>query len=468
MNKKTKGFLILLTVVLFLLAGLGMLNRAEQRNIDEQIADLKSASRIQETVSEPAPTDEATDNQTTQIEPNSSAEDWAHVMEMYDSLAGFNSKSWSNIYMQHFGKRHPGDWPEEMLKDVVVWVDEAQSFLAILRSVTAEHKSIPIAEWLENAEDPLAYRSFENIARIIYFDSIVWSAKGDDQKPFESIIAGIRMANSLIGPRDVYSKSFSEYKSVYSTMLHALPEAYPSYTLSDTQLNTCLYDTQNGYRREQCLMDFQANALKRAQEHSDGDKKYLTLHGLGEALKRDSYKSKIGYSIRWMGHRTVNRKELREQLNYSVQHAQTAQKLTPAPLYELIRQARKTKTYFRRWELNRQAKFETHLDITTLGLLVEQFKNVKGTYPESLDQLQMPFQQALPKDVYTGKTYMYEVTDQGFKLYGFGINPEDFDDPNDERMKDYYIIWRDDNRYEPADPTESSDEVREELLAVVQ
>ena len=84
-----------------------------------------------------------------------------------------------------------------------------------------------------------------------------------------------------------------------------------------------------------------------------------------------------------------------------------------------------------------QARHEALLDLTQLGLLVEQHHAENGAYPESLNAVTggQP-----PLDPFTGDPYRYVLTDDGFTLYSVGCNLRDDGGRHGYREGD--IVWR--------------------------
>jgi len=86
-----------------------------------------------------------------------------------------------------------------------------------------------------------------------------------------------------------------------------------------------------------------------------------------------------------------------------------------------------------------QARAEAMLDLIQLGLAVEQYRDQNGTYPETLDKIADLFE-TMPVDPFTGESYRYQITNDGFLLYSVGQNLIDDKGRHDYKTGD--IVWR--------------------------
>jgi D-alanyl-D-alanine dipeptidase len=72
-------------------------------------------------------------------------------------------------------------------------------------------------------------------------------------------------------------------------------------------------------------------------------------------------------------------------------------------------------------EISNRIKMDVQATITVIAL--QRYKNQKGQYPESLDELVTTgFLKELPIDPWSDKPLVYRRTETGFTLYGIGIN----------------------------------------------
>jgi len=87
-----------------------------------------------------------------------------------------------------------------------------------------------------------------------------------------------------------------------------------------------------------------------------------------------------------------------------------------------------------------QAGTETSLDITRMGLLLEQYETQHGFYPETLDVIAPDLGGTVPVDPFTGQSYRYQPSSDSFLLYGVGQNLRD--DSGRHHLGNGDIVWR--------------------------
>jgi len=91
-----------------------------------------------------------------------------------------------------------------------------------------------------------------------------------------------------------------------------------------------------------------------------------------------------------------------------------------------------------------QARHEALLDLMQIGLLVEQYKARKGSYPATLDAIAADLGGSLPVDPFTGEGYRYKLSGDSFLLYSVGQNCVDDGGAHDPMNGD--IVWRGEQR----------------------
>lgn len=87
-----------------------------------------------------------------------------------------------------------------------------------------------------------------------------------------------------------------------------------------------------------------------------------------------------------------------------------------------------------------QARHEAILDVTRMGLLVEQYQGQHGSYPDSLDAVAPGMGGSVPVDPFTGEPYHYYPSADTFQLYSLGPNLTD--DGGRHHLRDADIVWR--------------------------
>ena len=72
-------------------------------------------------------------------------------------------------------------------------------------------------------------------------------------------------------------------------------------------------------------------------------------------------------------------------------------------------------------EISNRSKMDVQATITVIAL--QRYKNENGQYPESFsDLVTAGYLKELPIDPWSDKPLVYKKTDEGFTLYGIGIN----------------------------------------------
>jgi len=87
-----------------------------------------------------------------------------------------------------------------------------------------------------------------------------------------------------------------------------------------------------------------------------------------------------------------------------------------------------------------QARHEAILDVTRMGLLLEQYHGQRGSYPDSLDAVASGLGGPVPVDPFTGEPYHYYPSGDTFQLYSVGRNLTD--DGGRHHLRDADIVWR--------------------------
>jgi hypothetical protein len=469
MKKFAIGFLILLALVLSLFAGLGMLNQAEQQKIDEQIAAVKSASPILQSDMESDANSQSIATQSSPIVSTSAAEDWANLMDMYFDLEGVHSQAWINN-CRRLGRQHLRDWPHEELKNMVVFINEAQPFMHEFRRVLEKHRDVPVAEWWDESDERMTFRMCGNVARMIYVDGAVWHAKGNRGRAFESIMAGIRMANGLITGPDSYSKYYWAHGDTYSLLAKALQELCPAFSLSDTQVNLWFYETRNSHQRNNALKAFQVSLVREMDLKNEQTKRQLSIKGLTDALFQNSNRGKLEDSFGWLNNQTIYRKNLNDGVHRFIRATNEVQTLTPGSFHEYLENTKAESHFVFGGSMVSRALYENHMNLTLLGLLIEQHKNNSGAFPRTLNDLPIPFDASVPKDVFTETQYEYIPDDDHFRLFSLGLEGADAIPVDRHGLpfgKNTRMEWRGSEQYDSADPTAPADEVWQKLLTVV-
>ena len=100
----------------------------------------------------------------------------------------------------------------------------------------------------------------------------------------------------------------------------------------------------------------------------------------------------------------------------------------------------------RLWEtasmLSSRADFEANLDLARIGLLVEQYHDRNGSYPESLGAIEEGLGGTVPIDPFTGEPFHYRASDTGFSLYSVGPDLMDNGGTVGAPFHPGDIVWR--------------------------
>ncbi len=97
-----------------------------------------------------------------------------------------------------------------------------------------------------------------------------------------------------------------------------------------------------------------------------------------------------------------------------------------------------------------QARAEAMMDLTRLGLEMEQYHAETGQLPQSLNEVAARLGESVPIDPYTGESYIYRPAGDSFQLYSVGQNLMDDGGTHDPRDGD--IVWRGEAQRTPEQP----------------
>jgi serine/threonine protein kinase len=70
------------------------------------------------------------------------------------------------------------------------------------------------------------------------------------------------------------------------------------------------------------------------------------------------------------------------------------------------------------------AETETYLNLNLLALGIKQYRKDHGTFPETLESLAPQYMAAVPVDPITNEPFVYQYDEDGYTLYGAGIDGE--------------------------------------------
>jgi len=87
-----------------------------------------------------------------------------------------------------------------------------------------------------------------------------------------------------------------------------------------------------------------------------------------------------------------------------------------------------------------QACLEANLDLTQMGIALEQYHGVHGEYPADLSAIAPQLGGAVPVDPFTGQPYHYQPSGGTLLLYSIGMDLEDDGGTHDRRDGD--MVWR--------------------------
>jgi len=93
-------------------------------------------------------------------------------------------------------------------------------------------------------------------------------------------------------------------------------------------------------------------------------------------------------------------------------------------------------------EFSSQARHESRLDLTRIGLLIEHYRTEYGSCPASLDLIAPWLGGEVPVDVFSGEPYRYESSGDTFLLYSVGRNGRDDGGISKRHSSKDDIVWR--------------------------
>jgi hypothetical protein len=469
MKKLSIGFLGLGAMLFMMLLVFGMMNDSRQRMLDEDMAKLVELKSSMTPIETPTPPkmEKKAEEQSMDPTRTDSMQDWIEVMDSYRNMTGFHSQTWNDLSKFYFRRIRIPEWPKGTLEDLVPIVNDAQPFILRLKKFVATHGAPPFHDWCELDPDRNDEYLLAAMAVMLHVDAILWAEKKDSDRAFDSIFTGIRLSESYLDfdmgrwfPRRYY-------RQIFDVSTEALEEAFPPGSLTDQQLNRWFIATHDAHERESFMEDYQQHTHSAAVQIHDHHRRNLSAQGLGDALRAKDVEGKIWNSAKWMHDVTIGRKKTYSWVDQKILIAKAAATLSPGPLYETLTKMTAPSEELMYPEFREQAEFEAQLDLTTIGLLIEQYKRKNGEYPDSLRNIQMPFSKNVPKDVFTGIAYQYKVKEESFTLYSAG-KPEKI---INERWKNFdpvifRMYWRARDFQAPAFDAPSEEEWAELLTGI--
>jgi len=367
-------------------------------------------------------------------------EDLGRAMDAFGKLAQPRVIFWGeelhfSIDGSHQFRTQPiQKWPPRLREDALSFLKDAAPFLDELKFVTTNHEHMRFSQ-VSGFVESRVKQSMVAILEMLYLHAIVRTANGEFDDAFDSINAGVRFANASF-PKGTHSTNpYSDYYENYAIILEALQEAFPPGSLTDDQLNRWRIETRHAQRRGEFMDTYQEEEYRTAVGRNDSMKRYLSTDGFKRALGHRKNKRVIEDTFEWVKSVTSKRGEILSSLDEQVQRADTAQKLTAGPYFQIIQQASHPDDLLRQNVLWSQAQFEARLDLATLGLLVERHSKIHDAYPAALNELEFPFKMKTPKDVFTGEDYVYQLTETGFILQSAEAR-------NTTQRQNLDLIWR--------------------------
>ena len=468
----TFGFISVVAIFVIMFVAFGMMNQSRHQEIQERFSEIPDpADRTSESVvaaatpdsvpafpsSTPVALKQSWPSEPTPTEIRAAKEDWIRIINLYDvSTSDPNPKFrefdlWQD-YRIYFRKKPVHDWAPIIRAEADEFLDYARVLLNGLNDLAATYSTRQSSRAWRNL------RGYGDVERIIlsmmdflYLDAIIQSSDRNFDRAFESLMTGVRLTKTLLREEPHYAYWLRDYNRAYLSMTDSLQETFPPGTLTDEQLERWFKETRNARQRGLFMRVYQEEHYRDADGQNRYVKEYLTTQGFKDSLGHRQTKEAFKDSMKWFMDATAGRGKILEGLNDQVRKADTAQKLKPGPFYQIQQQASEPDDLLAEWELIPQAVFEARLDMTTVGLLIEQYRKRNGAYPETLDQLEMPFGDDVPKDVFTGQDYIYQRNESNFELRTagpkgqfLGADPWEGKDYVDSRQ----LIWRGEERFQ--------------------
>ena len=92
--------------------------------------------------------------------------------------------------------------------------------------------------------------------------------------------------------------------------------------------------------------------------------------------------------------------------------------------------------------LYENAREQASIDVARYAILLERYREMHGTYPETLDALAPDFNDQLPRNPFTSEPYIYERSNETYHLgYWFWWEPLAAT-PGEQELPDYRF-WND-------------------------
>jgi hypothetical protein len=463
----TFGFISVVAIFVIMLFAFGLMNESKHQEIQETFSGIpRPSDRDPQPAPNAAPSNTTivsglpetaaqTRQEPTRAERQAAVDDWQRLIELYAVSISELSPEFTEINLTqeeriYFQEQPVPDWAPIVRAEADEFLEYARMLLNELSDLTEMYPPDLSSYGWRNLKGRVRAQvggAMMKMLDFLYLDAIVQSSIGNTNGAFEAVMTGVRLAKTLPHRDSRHLFHMQDYYRAMSMMADALQEAFPPGRLTDDQSNIWFSETRNAHERELFMITYQRENYHRARGRNNYVKTYLTTQGFKNSLGHRETKEAFKDSMKWFVDSTARRGKVLGELNEQVRWAQTAQTLEPGPYYMIQQQASDPHDALDTGPMTRQAVFEARLDLTAIGLLIEQHHKKNGTYPETLDQLEMPFGRNIPKDVFTGQHYVYQRNESNFELRSAG--PEDdhmgIDGYDRERYFDEEnppLVWR--------------------------
>lgn len=306
-----------------------------------------------------------------------------------------------------------------------------QAYRLALKAVDKPECRFPV-QWEKGWEaNTPHYKDLRKLATLVAARTIVKAGEGDTDQAIDSIILGVKIANSIQDEPSLLALSVRG--GLLKTALSPLSEALSAGRISESKADELegllsridlVKDGVNALRGERAI------SIHTMRRFADRVSRSRGVHSGGRA------EDERGTLARSAASRLVRTLFRRDEALY-IRRMTTYMERAERPYREMARRGRPGPSYGR--QAPRQSVFSAvllpplgyvlrqrddaiaHVSASRVLLALSLYKQRTGTYPSALDKIGS----VLPEDPFSGKSFIYRRKGSGLILYSLGPNLQD-------------------------------------------
>jgi len=323
------------------------------------------------------------------------------------------------------------EWPEEVGRRLVALFEERSQEIALIRAGAPGFRMAAPGVTLDSDTLLRCCTAARTLSRVLGLDMALCVRRGD----IDGALAGYRARVLLSEAVGTYpSLAVQTTRVSLSNMaFHGFADTFPAGTLSEAQTRAMVDFLAGRYRRDLfecawigCAAEGVANFGPPTPDAADAFLDWLTATAPFRPWHYWEEHACAELPLRLVESARAPRFAMPSEYNAR----------SPSGLDVM----RDMMTFTFRLSQASQAEVEASVDLTRIGLLIEDHHHRHGTYPERLSALAGDLGGAVPLDPFFGNPYRYRPSEDGFLLYSVGANGTDDGGKPDKLKGDW--VWR--------------------------